>query len=284
MNTIGRWYSPSVFARARRFGWATTALVVILGLIVLVAIFAPLVAPDSPTATNILDTSAGPTFSHLLGTDSLGRDILSRLIYGSRVSLLGPLIVVLLSSVIGTALSISSVWIGGWYSVVIGRILDLLFSVPSLLIAILAVAFVGPGLTGPVIALGLAYTPYAARVVQSVAIRERNLAYIESGELIGFSGWSICTRHLVPNVMPMIRAQATISFGSALLDLAALSFLGLGVQPPNPAWGLMVSEGESALLNGQPAAALAPVITILVVVVMVNLLGDQVDKRSKRAS
>ncbi len=275
--------SPSAgLPRLRGYSWLAVALAAVLGLVVLAAIFAPLVAPYSPTATDILNVSAGPSAQHLLGTDALGRDIFSRLIYGARLSLLGPAIVIAISSVIGTALSVSAVWLGGWYSLLVGRVLDLLFSVPSLLVAILAVAFVGPGITAPVIALGLAYTPYAGRVVQSVAGRDRRLAYIESGELIGFGGWSICMRHLVPNVMPMIRAQATISFGSALLDLASLSFLGLGAQPPSASWGLMIAQGEPALLNGQPAAALAPVFTILAIVVMINLLGDELEKRSRR--
>ena len=202
------------FPKNGGLGWSGTALVMVLGLVVLVAILAPLVSPYSPTATDVLNVSEGPSPSHLLGTDTLGRDILSRLIYGARLSLLGPLIVVVLSTIGGTALSVSSVWIGGWYSVLVGRVLDLLFSVPSLLVAILAVAFFGAGLTAPVIALSLAYTPYAARIIQSVAARERNLPYIESGELIGFSGWSICLKHLIPNVMSMIRSQATISFSA----------------------------------------------------------------------
>lgn len=275
--------APSVpLQRWRGYGWRGIALASVLGLVVVTAIFAPFVAPYSPTATDILNVSAGPSAQHLLGTDNLGRDILSRLIYGARLSLLGPALVIAISTAMGTALSVSAVWIGGWYSLLVGRVLDVLFSVPSLLVAILAVAFAGPGITAPVIALGLAYTPYAARVVQSVAGRERRLAYVESCELIGLGGWSICARHLVPNVMPMIRAQATISFGSALLDLASLSFLGLGAQPPSASWGLMVAQGEPALLNGQPASALDPVLTILAIVVMINLLGDEIEKRSRR--
>lgn len=281
-TATGASYTSARLERAREFGWVGVGLSTVLILIVLAAILAPLIAPYSPTVGNVLNVNAAPSARHLLGTDALGRDIFSRLIYGARLSLLGPAIVIIISSVMGTALSVSAVWVGGWYSLLVGRVLDLLFSVPSLLVAILAVAFVGPGIVAPVIALGLAYTPYAARVIQSVGGRERRLAYIESGELIGFSGWSICMRHLVPNVMPMIRAQATISFGSALLDLASLSFLGLAAQPPSSSWGLMVAQGEPALLNGQPEAALAPTFTILAVVVMVNLLGDEIEKRSRQ--
>lgn len=261
----------------RRLRWITVMLVGVLVLIVCVAIFAPLIAPDSPTATNILEVLQGPSRAHLLGTDSVGRDVLSRIVYGSRSSILAPAIVVAGSSVAGTALSVSAVWIGGLYKLVISRVMDLLFSIPGLLIAILVVAAVGTGQTGPIIALAVAFTPYVARVVQSVAERERSLAYIESGQLAGFGGWSVCIRHLVPNVLPILRAQAPVSYGIALIALAGISFLGLGVQPPRASWGLMVAQGESALLSGHPLPSLAPAAAIVILVVVVNQLADQLE-------
>lgn len=258
-------------------------LAVLILLILGAAIFAPFLAPHSPNQTDILNANLTPSASHPLGTDALGRDILSRLLYGARLSLLGPALIIIFATVAGVALAISSVWIGGWCDIAISRFLDLLFAIPGLLVAILAVAVIGPGLLAPVIALSLAYTPYIARVLRSVALRERHLAYIESSSLIGFSGWTICTRQLLPNVTSLIRAQATIAFGSALVDLAAVSYLGLGVQPPTPEWGIMVSDGQSALLNGYPWESVSAGVMIVLVVVLVNLFGERLAARAEIA-
>ena len=151
-----------------------------------------MIAPYSPDAGNILNANAPASAAHLLGTDAVGRDILSRLIYGARLSLLGPALIIAIATTAGVTLAISAVWIGGWYDLVVGRILDLLFAIPGLLVAIIAVAVLGAGLLAPVLALSLAYTPYIARVLRSVALRERHLAYIESCQLVGYSGWAIC--------------------------------------------------------------------------------------------
>jgi peptide/nickel transport system permease protein len=150
-------------------------------------------------------------------------------------------------------------------------------------VAIIAVAVLGSGLLAPVLALSLAYTPYIARVLRSVALRERHLPYIESCELAGYSGWAICARHLLPNVAGLIRAQATLAFGSALVDLAAISYLGLGVQPPTPEWGIMVSDGQAALLNGYPLESISAGALIVAVVVLVNLAGERLAARADEA-
>jgi peptide/nickel transport system permease protein len=266
--------------RARR-----DPVLIVLGacvlLILCAAIFAPWISPYPPQQTNILNTNAAPGASHLLGTDGLGRDIMSRLLYGARLSLLGPAMIIVFATLSGVTLAISSVWIGGWYDVAVSRLLDLLFAIPGLLVAILAVAVIGPGLLAPVVALSLAYTPYIARVLRSVALRERHLAYIESSRLIGFSGWTICTRQLLPNVTALIRAQATIAFGAALVDLAAVSYLGLGVQPPTSEWGIMVADGQSSLLNGYPWESVTAGVMIVIVVVLVNLLGERFATRAE---
>jgi peptide/nickel transport system permease protein len=266
--------------------WLDPALIAIgavLTLLVLVAALAPLIAPYPPDQGNILIANAPPSSAHLLGTDAVGRDILSRLIYGARLSLLGPALIIALATTAGVTLAISAVWIGGWYDLIVGRILDLLFAIPGLLVAILAVAVLGPGLIAPVLALSLAYTPYIARVLRSVALRERHLPYVESCQLVGYSGWAICLRHLLPNVMPLIRAQATLAFGAALVDLAAISYLGLGVQPPTPEWGIMVSDGQASLLNGYPLESISAGVLIVFTVVMVNLLGERLAARAEEA-
>ena len=270
-------------SRSRRLDPALIGIGAVLIVLVLAAVLAPVIAPYPPDQGNILIANAPPSAAHLLGTDALGRDILSRLIYGARLSLLGPALIIALATTAGVTLAISAVWIGGWYDVIVGRILDLLFAIPGLLVAIIAVAVLGTGLLAPVLALSLAYTPYIARVLRSVALRERHLPYVESCQLVGYSGWAICLRHLLPNVMPLIRAQATLAFGAALVDLAAISYLGLGVQPPTPEWGIMVSDGQSSLLNGYPLESLSAGLLIVFVVVLVNLLGERFAARAEEA-
>jgi peptide/nickel transport system permease protein len=274
---------PVAAPRDRRLDPTLIVLGAILIALVLAAALAPLIAPYPPDQGNILIANASPSSAHLLGTDAVGRDILSRLIYGARLSLLGPALIIAIATTLGVALAISAVWIGGWYDLVVGRILDLLFAIPGLLVAIIAVAVLGVGLLAPVLALSLAYTPYIARVLRSVALRERHLAYVESCQLVGYSGWAICRRHLLPNVMPLIRAQATLAFGSALVDLAAISYLGLGVQPPTPEWGVMVSDGQASLLNGYPMESISAGVLIVIVVVLVNLFGERLAARAEES-
>jgi peptide/nickel transport system permease protein len=274
---------PVAAPRDRRLDPTLIVLGTILIALVLAAALAPLIAPYPPDQGNILIANASPSSAHLLGTDAVGRDILSRLIYGARLSLLGPALIIAIATTLGVTLAISAVWIGGWYDLVVGRILDLLFAIPGLLVAIIAVAVLGVGLLAPVLALSLAYTPYIARVLRSVALRERHLAYVESCQLVGYSGWAICRRHLLPNVMPLIRAQATLAFGSALVDLAAISYLGLGVQPPTPEWGVMVSDGQASLLNGHPMESISAGVLIVIVVVLVNLFGERLAVRAEES-
>jgi peptide/nickel transport system permease protein len=255
---------------------------VLLIVMVVIACLAPLIAPYSPSQTDILAANQGPSGAHVLGTDSTGRDIYSRLLFGARLTLLGPTLIIAIATVVGVALAISAVWFGGWYDAAVSRTLNVLFALPGLLVAIVAVAVIGTGLTAPVVALALAYMPYIARVLRSVALRERSLAYVEAGQLVGLSGWAVCRRHLLPNVMPIIRAQATLAFGSALVDLAAVSYLGLGVQPPTAEWGVMVASGQSSLLNGYPGESLSAGVAIVVVVVLVNLVGERLALRAER--
>ena len=249
--------------------------------LVALALLGPALAPHSPTATSILNANLGSSSEHLLGTDQLGRDLASRILAGARLSLTGPLVVVLISAGAGSTLAIAGVWVGGAFERVSVRVIDVLFAFPSLLFAILAVAVFGTGFLAPVLALSLAYTPYMARVVRSVARRERDLPYVDAGRLGGLSSWRICTRHILPNVAPVILAQATIAFGGALIDLAAISFIGLGVQPPKTEWGLMVADGTTALLNGFPRQAVSAGVMIIVTVVAFNVLGERLARRAE---
>jgi peptide/nickel transport system permease protein len=159
--------------------------------------------------------------------------------------------------------------------------MDILFAFPAILLAVLGAAVFGASLTAAAVSLAVAYTPYVTRILRSAAVRERAREYIAAGEVQGLSGWAICVRHLVPNVAPLIVSQGTLLFAYAMVDLAAVSFIGLGVQPPQPDWGVMVSTGESGVLQGYPAESLSAGLCIVAVVVAVNLLGERLAERNE---
>jgi peptide/nickel transport system permease protein len=255
----------------------------IIAVAVLLAIFGPLLAPKDPNASNLTFQYVGPfkAQGYLLGFDSQGRDLLSRLMTGARTSMLGPVLVVLLSMALGTVISIVAAWRGGWTDSVLGTILDILFAFPAILLAVLTAAVFGTGLTAPTIALAIAYTPYIARVLRSAAVRERARDYIAAGEVQGLSAFAICFRHLLPNLAGLFVAQATLVFAWAMVDLASISFLGLGVQAPTADWGVMVSTGESGVLQGYPLESLSAGLCIVLVVVAVNLLGERLAERNE---
>lgn len=250
-------------------------------LLVAMSFLAPWLAPYGPNDGDFLRASQDPSPSHWLGTDEMGRDILSRLMYGGQLSLLGPAVAVFAAAVFGVTLTVSSVWIGGRYDAAVSRVIDLLFAFPGLLMAIIAVAIFGAGMVAPTIALAIAFTAPIARVVRTVALRERNLPYIEACLLAGMSPLRVCVRHLVPNVLPMLRAHMAIAFGAALIDLAAISYLGLGVQPPQAEWGGLVANGQAGLLSGHPWESLGGAAMILVVVVAVNVMADRISARTE---
>lgn len=264
------------FARGKVLAYASFG---VLGLLVVVALFAPWIAPQDPNSVDLSASLAGPSAQHLLGADEAGRDILSRVIWGARTSLLGPLVVVFASTFFGAIVGIWSAWRGGWLDNTLSRINDAMLAFPGLLLAILMVALVGPGLTAPVIALAVAYTPYVARVTRGVAVLERNRPYMDALKTAGFGGLAVCVRHLFPNIAPFILAQAAILFGYALIDLAALSYLGFGVQPPTADWGSMISQGQFALLQGAPMSSVAPGVVIVITVVAFNLAGESIADR-----
>ncbi|MFH8805615.1 ABC transporter permease [Streptomyces sp. NPDC017936] len=277
-------WEGAVQASRRKFGSLGQPVLmasgVLAGLIAVLAVIGPWIAPYDADATDVLAASQGPSAEHLFGTDSLGRDILSRALTGARLSLTAPALIVLISSVLGTGLAIFSAWHGGWVDRMVNRFLNVMFSVPGILVAVLASAVFGAGFWAPVIALGIVYMPYMARVVRSVALKERQRAYVESLQLAGMSSWRICVRHLAPNVLPIVVAQATYGLGAALADFAAVSFLGLGIQPPASEWGVMVSDGRSELLNGEFQQTFVAGTFIVVTVIVFNVLGAQLSTRS----
>ncbi|MGW8763363.1 ABC transporter permease [Streptomyces sp. NPDC055815] len=257
--------------------------VAVLALLVLVALLAPALAPYDPEALDLAASLVGTTGDHLLGTDQSGRDILSRLLHGARTGLLGPLLVVGVSTLLGTLLGVVAAWRGGWVDTMLSRSMDLVFAIPGLLLAILLVSVVGEGLTAPVIAMSVAYTPYVGRLVRGIARQEKARPYIEAYRVQGWSGWTVCVRHLLPNIAPTVFAQSAMNFGYALMDLAALSFLGFGVQPPAADWGAMINEGQAAVLQGAMLPALAPSACIVLAVVAFGIVGEGLaDRIAKR--
>jgi peptide/nickel transport system permease protein len=262
--------------------WVVTLCAGFIVFVALVAVLSPWIAPHDPNALDLLDRWQPPSATHLLGTDALGRDILSRLILGARLSLLGPFLIILLATTSGTIVAITTAWVGGWFDTVVSRGLDILFAFPGLILALLAVALFGPGLVAPVIALAIAYLPYIARVLRSGALKQRNMPYISAVTVEGLPARQIMVRHLLPNIMALVLVQATLSFGYAVVDLAAVSFLGLGVQPPSPEWGLMVATGQNSILSGHPEESLYAGLCIIATVVAFNVLGDRLAGRLTR--
>ncbi|MFE2232621.1 ABC transporter permease [Streptomyces sp. NPDC059442] len=259
-----------------------TASVAVLAALVLIAALAPVLAPYDPEALDLAASLAGTTGEHLLGTDQSGRDILSRLMHGARTGLLGPLLVVGVSTLLGTLLGVVAAWRGGWADSVLSRSMDMVFAIPGLLLAILLVSVVGSGMTAPVIAMAVAYTPYVGRLVRGIARQEKARPYIESYRVQGWSGWTVCLRHLLPNIAPTVFAQSAMNFGYALMDLAALSYLGFGVQPPTADWGAMINEGQSAVQQGAMLPALAPSACIVLAVVAFGIVGEGLADRIAR--
>ncbi len=271
--------------RRMRLGRGRTADRIALAVVfvaIFLAIFGPLLAPHDPDATNLAYSFVGPIAGHPLGFDEQGRDLLSELLAAARPSLIGTTAVVAIAMVLGVALSILAAWRGGWTDSLISGGLDILFAFPGILLAVLAAAVFGPSLTAAALALSIAYTPYIARVLRGAALRERAAEYVAAGEVQGQSAWVMCTRHLIPNLAPLIASQATLLFAYAFVDLAAISFLGLGVQPPSSDWGTMVAAGKSGVLQGYPAETLSAGICIVVLVVAVNFLGERIGARSER--
>jgi peptide/nickel transport system permease protein len=233
--------------------------VAIIVIMVVVAVAAPLIAPSDPDAVDLNAFLSSPgTAGHLLGTDGAGRDILSRVMFGARLSLLAPLVVVIVSTLAG---------------------IEFLFAFPSLLVAMLAVALFGPGLLAPTIGLMIAYTPYTARLVRNLVLQEKARPYIEAYRVQGYSGTAIATRKIVPNISPTLLAQSALGFGYVMVDLAALSYLGLGVQPPTSDWGVMVAEGQDALVQSVIWPVLFPCLAIVAVVIAVNIIGDYIGEK-----
>lgn len=246
---------------------------VIVGVLLLTALLAPLLAPYDPLATDLPNRLQAPSAEHLFGTDAHGRDILSRIIYGTRISIQVGIIAVGISLVFGTFLGAVSGYFGGKLDLVIMRFIDIMMAFPYILLAIAITAMLGPGLTNAMIAIGIVGIPIYARVIRGVVLSVKEMEYIEAAKVSGCSNFRIIFRHVLPNCLAPLVVQATLGVGTAILDAAGLGFLGLGAQPPHPEWGIMLNQGKE-VMQIAPWVIMFPGAAILLVVLGFNLLGD----------
>jgi peptide/nickel transport system permease protein len=246
---------------------------VLVGLFVVLAIFAPLIAPYQPNGQNLMATLQSPSFSHWLGTDELGRDCLTRLIYGSRISLLVGVVAVSLAGGTGMALGLIAGYLGGWVSNIIMRIIDALLALPPMILMLAIAAMLGGGLQTVLISIGVAMMPTYCRVMFGQVTSLKNNDYILAARSGGSGSPRIMFRHLLPNSLPPLIVLLSINLGTAILMEASLSYLGIGILPPTPTWGNMVSTSQRFLLS-HPQLALAPGTAILLIVLAFNMVGD----------
>ena len=251
----------------------------IVSFFIITAIFAPLLSPHSPVETSLYDQLKPPvwhekgTWHNILGTDDLGRDILSRLIYGARVSLIVSVFSVGIAFIFGTLFGSVAGYYKGTLDSVIMRIMDIILAFPYLLLAIVVVAFLGPSLQNCMMAIGITYIPRFARIVRGSVLEESEKDYVTAARSIGARDWRIIFIAIIPNCLGPLIVQTTLSFASAILDAAALSFLGLGAQPPTPEWGAMIARSRSLILRASWVMTF-PGIAILLAVLGFNLFGD----------
>jgi peptide/nickel transport system permease protein len=258
--------------RVARSGVVAVGALVAL-LVVGVAVFAPVVAPHPPDEPNFDLIEAPPSYKAWFGTDRLGRDVLSRVIYGSRISLSVAVVSIGASMLVGGGLGLGSGFAGGTWDNVINRVMDVFFSIPGLLLAVGVAALRGPGVNSAVLAIAIVYMPIFARVMRGPVLAEREKEYVEAVRALGATRWSVALKHVLPNVLSPFVVQGTVAFSQAVLIEASLSYLGLSAQPPTPSWGNMLNEGRT-YLETAPWISVFPGIAIMVTVLAFNLLGD----------
>lgn len=251
----------------------TVAGLVIIAVFVFAAIAAPVVAPYIPEKQNLAQRLKPPGAEHILGTDSLGRDVFSRIVWGARISLSIGLVVVLSASIFGTIIGLVAGYMGGLVDDTLMRITDIFFAFPSLILAMAIAGALGPSLTTAMIAIAVVTWPVYARLVRGQVLSLRKREFVEAAESVGASGARIIRKHLLPNSLSPILVQASFDMGGAILIAAGLSFIGFGAQPPLAEWGVMISDGRKYVTT-QPWLPLFPGLAILFTVAAFNLIGD----------
>ena len=258
--------------RFLRHRLAVFGLVVVV-LFILVAIFAPLIAPYDPLQTSWSRIRKPPSFAHWFGTDENGRDVFSRVVWGARASMMAGVVSVLGAMIIGVPLGLLAGLAGGWTDALISRIADAMLSVPFLILAIALAAFLGPALENAMLAIAITASPVFARLSRGMALDAKSTDWIEAARALGNPAWRTAFVHVLPNIVPPLLVQATLAIAEAIIAEAALSFLGLGQQPPNPSWGSMLNSSQRFLTQA-PWLSIFPGVTIMVVVLAFNLMGD----------
>ena len=252
---------------------AAVAGLIVVGLFVLVAIFAPLLAPYDPIKTNWSEIRHAPSAAHWFGTDELGRDIFSRIIYGARASLMAGVVSVVIAFVVGVPIGIVSGYVGGVFDTVVMRVIDAFLAIPFLIMAIALAAFLGPSLTNAMIAIGISTAPIFARLARGQTLVVKVEEYIEAAYSLGVRPMTLLTRYIFVNAFPPLLVQSTLAIATAIIAEAALAFLGLGQQPPNASWGSMLNTARMALSQA-PWMSIYPGVAIFLTVLGFNLLGD----------
>lgn len=264
---------PSAFRRLRANRLAFIGLVSIV-FAILIALLAPFIAPYDPTKMDTAHRFSPPgTPGHVLGSDEFGRDVLSRIIYGSRVSLRVAALAVLIATAMGGSVGLLSGYIGGTLDMVVMRIVDVFFAIPALMVALGVVGLMGPSETSVTIALSVAYSPLFARIIRGAVVGLRDQGFIEAARAMGASRVRILIEDVVPNILPVVMVQVSASVAWGILDEAALGFLGLGVQPPTPSWGAILTTGRQYFYQA-PTIPIFAGLAVLVVVFGFNLFGD----------
>ena len=264
-------------AAARRY--PLLSLAVLLFVLIMPAVFADFVAPHDPYKGNILERLQPPawleggSWDHPLGTDKIGRDVLSRIIYGARITLTDAGVSIICGGIVGITLGLLAGYFGGWWDHVIMRLVDIKISIPSLMLALILAAALGPSFLTVIIVVALTLWTRYARLIRGETLRLRNQDFVSRAKVSGASTARIVTRHLLPNVVNTIIVLATLEVGVVIILEASLSFLGAGIPPPNPAWGLMVADGRALVINAW-WVSFFPGLAILLTVLSMNLLGD----------
>lgn len=270
-------HGPLYRSRKKHYGKlftpAVTVAFVILVVIVAACALAPVIAPYDPDVNDLYNRLAMPSAEHLFGCDQNGRDLFSRVLFGGRTALLSAIGVVAISMIVGIPLGLASGYYGGFVDTAIMRVCDVVLSFPSLLLAFIFVAGLGRNTFNAVLALGIVYVPMLTRLTRSLTLVEKNKVYVAACDSLGYSDVRIMYRHILPNCISTILVQITLDIAYAILDMAALSFLGLGTQPPQADWGSMLDEGRAVLLMN-PLLSLIPGLVIVVVVVSLNIFSD----------
>jgi ABC-type dipeptide/oligopeptide/nickel transport system permease subunit len=249
--------------------------VAVLGLFIVLAVLGWLLTPYDPNVGELASTLSGPTWQHLFGTDELGRDTLSRVIDGSRIAVVVALLSVAIAAVAGVAIGVTAGYFGGKIDTVLNRSQDVLFAFPTLLLAIIIVAVLGPGLFNAVLAIAIVYTPRFARIARASALSVKTSEYLEAARLAGVTTPAILVRHMLPNVLPSVIVLAALSMSTAQLAYASLSFLGLGVSPPQADWGSMLSKARD-FITIAPWLTVWPIAALVALMLAFNVLGDAI--------